>query len=327
MKGVKAKVSLLTVFNYLAIFTAFTSGWVYQGASFFELRFSYFVALILFSYWLINRKKMGINKSFLLVFIALIAFSFYNVIIGNNTVMQASKQIIGIFINAALFYLIFKFNDFNVGKLFRIYLKLAFFVAAVGLFQEISYLLRFTPGYDYSSVIPGWRLATSFIGPFMRVNSIMREPTGLSVLLMPAFFCSVSRLLKINNMLLSRVESIIIIASVLLTFSATAIIGIVILVMLFLANFKNYKFIVVSALLFLVLLPLAYNSISDIMQYRDFERLLDLKFELQRRIHTEPPEYRPKLKRAVEALDSRLSQDPDNDGHLKEYGKRTRTIG
>ena len=63
------------------------------------------------------------------------------------------------------------------------------------------------------------------------------------------------------------------------------------------------------------------------MQYRDFERLLDLKFELQRRIHTEPPEYRPKLKRAVEALDSRLSQDPDNDGHLKEYGKRTRTIG
>lgn len=258
-----------TLINYLAMLTLFVSGWVLAGSAAFELRISYVVMVPILLLWISMSRKISLNKVFLIIIFIVAVFSFYNVLLGNVATLSVGKQIFGIVLNAVVFYCLFKFNGFNVGKLFRVYLKLAFFVAVIGLFQEICYLIHFTPGYDYSSIIPGWRLATSYIGPFMRVNSIMREPTGLSVLLMPAFFCSIACLLRINNMFLSKLKSIVIITAVLLTFSATAIIGISILVVLFLVNLKNYKFLIVSALLFLVLLPIVYNNVGDIKRKVD----------------------------------------------------------
>ena len=137
------KISAQNSINYLLIFTAFMSGWIYSANTMFELRFSYIAILIVLLYWLMKSKMISINNVFIFIFFIIILTSFYNVFQGNDTAVLVSKQMMGILLNAVVFYLLLKFNKFEVGKLFNIYLNIALVVGAIGIFQEVSFLIHF----------------------------------------------------------------------------------------------------------------------------------------------------------------------------------------
>ena len=63
------------------------------------------------------------------------------------------------------------------------------------------------------------------------------------------------------------------------------------------------------------------------LSYVHFQRLLDLKFSLLRRPHQEPPSYRPKLHKAIHAIDERLQTCDDYRDFLREYAQTTGKVG
>jgi len=115
------------------------------------------------------------------------------------------------------------------------------------LIQELSFLLGFKPGYDFS-FLPSFNLAPSQTG-LLRINSILAEPSGFCYVIMPAFFASLVALVKKKYALLKRWKSLVIISAFILTFSTVGYIGIVFSSILLIYNFGKIKYFILITLL------------------------------------------------------------------------------
>jgi len=89
------------------------------------------------------------------------------------------KQVIGFIFSSVAYYAFIRFNDFNLQKVFDLYLKISVWVAGFAIFEEFAKM--FGLGilfHHYKTVKMG----------FHRVWSIMGEPYFLAVVLIPALF-------------------------------------------------------------------------------------------------------------------------------------------
>jgi len=161
------------IINYLGIFTVFSESLSFSNNTFFEIRCAYFILLFLVLLLLPYLCKIYFSKWFIFVFIVLIALSLQNVYLGNNRFSLLTKQILGISFFSLFFYLLVKFNNEDVFGLFKIYLRIAFFIGLIGLIQEIAFFLSLEWLYNYSHILPKWRLPLRDVQNFFRVNSIM----------------------------------------------------------------------------------------------------------------------------------------------------------
>lgn len=249
--------------SYILIFTIFSSGLSFNNfLEFTDLRFSYFVILFIILLWFAILKNLYFNKGFFFFIIIVIIFSLYSVCLRKNTVILLMKQVIGINLEALAFYLLLKINKYDLYKLFKIYMNIAFLIAVIGLFQEIGYLLGLKFVYDFGYLIPNWKLDISING-LLRVNSILPEPSSFCYTMLPAFYASIVSFKKNAFRFLVNWKNIIIILSFFLTFSTIGYIGVIISFLILIYNNNNIVLKVSNTLLISVLLFILFSNIGD----------------------------------------------------------------
>lgn len=232
--------------NYIAMSVIFSGAWSYNYGGFAELRVSYFIITAVFFLWLPFLKGIYCNRTFILIFILFTIASAYNLVAGDNTFTFLSKQVTGVLQNAVFFYLLVKINDYDVKRLFKIYLNLAFFTALIGIFQEISFLVKFKPGYDYSWFLPQWSLASHLSDKFLRVSSILPEPAHFCNVMMPAFFVSSVSFFKNTFKFQGKLASIVIIFSFILSFSTGGYIAVFFAIILLFLNYRKINIVILG---------------------------------------------------------------------------------
>lgn len=284
-----------TIINYLAVFNVFAGGFSWYRYDFAETRLSYFIMVFFLIIWLFFLKKsLYLNKNFVLLFLCITVSSLCNILVDRHTISLFLKQFAAVSLNALFFYVLIKYNDYDVKKLFTIYLNIAFVVALIGILQETSFFIdRFWfdfKAYDFRPFIPTWRY---FISPkfgLLIINSILPEPSDLGNVLMPAFFVSLVSFLGNKFKFQGKIKSIIIIAAVILSYTTVVYIAIILSFLLLVFNYPKNK-IVLSCLLGVgILLPaLLFNDnhrykiiqpVSMLFERKEFSQLNTSSFAL-----------------------------------------------
>lgn len=257
------KFTLKDAINYIVIFIIFSSAFTFRDIFLFaELRISYLIMVLALLLWIPFLKNIYFNKVFFFLFGIIIIFSLYNIYVGKDTLGLLVKQVIGILLNAIIFYLLIKVNNYDLKRLFKIYLNIAFLVGAIGLIQELSYLLNFRFGYDFQYIIPNWKISVSQYG-FLRINSILSEPASFCYSMMPAFFVSIISFSRNSFRFLTKWKSLIIISSFFLTFSTIGYIGMVTSLFLLMYNYRKIRYIFGGIILMFVFVFFLWNNIGD----------------------------------------------------------------
>jgi hypothetical protein len=260
----KMRSRALNFINHIAVFAIFSGALSFGNFYFMELRASYLIMFITFILIVPFLGEIYFNRTFLLIFCALSLFSIFNIFIGRDSVALFSKQVVGILLNAFFFYLLIRVNDCDTKRLFRVYLNIAFVVALIGVIQEVSYFLRFEPGYDFHGWLPKWGIVDSIRGNFLRVNSILPEPSFFCIVMMPAFFASMASLSHNGVKLVSGWKSVIVVISVFLAFSSTGYAGFLCAAILLLVNHYRKRYVAAYALLICLLFYMVYNNIYEV---------------------------------------------------------------
>lgn len=256
------RIRLINIINYLSVFIIFSGTFTFPLGA-FELRMSYFIALLVLLL-LPAIKDIVLSKIFFFPFLLIILASIYSVVLGRDNFMLLSKQVIGISFNAAFFYLIFKINGFNVKKIFKVYFNLAFLVAFIGLIQWLSFSFGFKPGYNLGYILNPkvwmWNVHLESPQGSIRINSILPEPSGFVVCLMPAFFFALVSFLRRGVSLSDKIKGLIIILAFLLSQSSTGYIGISLSILLVIINYCRIRYYIFAVILAFVFIFLVYNK-------------------------------------------------------------------
>ena len=252
---------MITFFNYLLIFNVFAGGFTLFSSP-FEFYLGYIFIIFFLVIYILHYRNISINSNFLIILIALTISSLVNVYLGNDTFFLMTKQVLGISITGFAYYLLIKINKYKIGKLFKIYLRIALIVAVIGIFQEFSFLKGFKSGYDYSYIIPKWWFDKTTSG-MLRVNSIFMEPSHFAISMAPALFVSLSNILRKNPFYLSKKASIVIIISYILTFSGVAYVAILISLLL-IYNVRKFRYLLLAAIIIPIFIYTAYRYVPGI---------------------------------------------------------------
>lgn len=250
------KIFLRNIINYLGAFIVFADAYSSRSIfSQFEFRGSYFILPVVLILCIIVSRKIYFNMNFTIIFGIIVIYSVYSILIGNSTTLFVSKSVIGILLNSATFYALYKLNNGDVKKIFVIYLNLAFFTALIGLAQEVNNIFKILP--PFGETIPLNEI------PLYRVTSIFREPQHFCEAMIPAFFVSLVSVLK-GNILINRWKSWVIIISFILTFSSVGYVGIFISIILIIINYDKIKYLFAGAIIVPLLFVIVYLNVNEI---------------------------------------------------------------
>ena len=247
--------------SYLMVASIFLGALAYdQGGFEFYLNYLVFGSVIFIFF--VNSFKFYINKFFLALMFALMVISLVNAFLLAFPSILVFRQLFGIILSALAYYLLIKINNYDVEKIFKMYLYVALVLCLVGLFQELSYILNFTAGYDYCSFLPKWRVVR--MGGLLRINSILMEPAVFAIVLSPAMYLALNNLFSKTKAYLNTAGSLVILITYLFTFSAVGYLGLICAIAL--ALYKNNYFNLKSkkALSSLLVLPISLSLIFGI---------------------------------------------------------------
>ena len=254
---------MINLFNYLLVSNCFTGGFILFTTP-FEFYIGYIFMILFLAMYVFSFGRFEINKVFIFILTQVILLSLLNVFWGNDSYFSLLKQFAGFLFNGVGYYLLLKINKNNIDKLFRVYLKLAFIVAIIGIFQEFSYLIGFKYGYDFSYFIPKISSLMGTVFGMIRISSILPEPAHFGAVMAPAMFVSVLNIVKRESNFISRKASILIIISVLLSFSLVSYVGIVIALFLIVFNYKKIMLTVACTSALFVFISSTYLCIPAI---------------------------------------------------------------
>jgi len=253
---------MITFFNYLLISNTFLGGFIlFRGYFDFYLGYVFMICFLFFCIY--SYRKLYVSKSFIFILLFMSLLSFLNVFLGNDSVPCLLKIFLGFIFNGVVYYMLFRLNNNEVDKLFRIYLQIACVVALIGIFQEISYLAGFEGGYDYRSFISR-TVPPNVQSGILRVTSIMQEPSHFGNAMAPAMFVSILNIIRKKGHFISKKMSCLIIISVLLSFSLVAYIGIAIAFILIMLNYRRVILICTSAIILFVSALVSYRYLPAI---------------------------------------------------------------
>lgn len=265
--------------NWLVVFTIFATPVVFFRQP-FEFYLFYIPILFLFPFFI---RRYTLSRDFLAIMMLLGIAGFYGVLVGANTLANFFKIYISIVGIYSFYYYAFAYNKFEIDGLLKLYTKFCYVVALIGVFQLLSYLIGFVPGYDFRWILNKWTLVPN---PFIRINSIISEPSQLAFVLSPVIFISIYNLINKKGFLFSRSRSLLFIAIVLLTFSTHAYIILLasVLINLFRRISVSKAIVIVAGLI--IIISYIYGSsnlvrerIDDsILVVKEFDRVNDRAF-------------------------------------------------
>ncbi len=248
--------------------TIFLSSYIFFKSP-FEGYITYIVFLMFFPIYML---RYGIPAGPVLLFLPAVISGFVYVRLGQNNPQIFLKILIGFFSSVLFYRYVIQSFDFNVDKLYKLYLRGAVIVSVIGLFQVFSFLVGFEPGYNYLWILNKW--GYSYGGAGIRLNSIFSEPAYFAGVIGPAFFVSVHNLFAKTKYYLKRWENLVIIAAYVLTFSSLGIISVFITGLLLLINYGFIRYAAVFGPLIIVGYFYAYNNIPE------FQSRIDGTFEV-----------------------------------------------
>jgi hypothetical protein len=244
----------------------------------FEFYIGYLIYIVLLPGFI---RKYGLNRSLVWIFGILLVSGVYHVLIGNNDTGQFLKVYTGLLLSYVFYNFVIVEFDFDILRLFKWYLKGAYYAAVIGAMQFISFQVGFTPGYRLHWILNKWGFVPG--GNFgIRINSVFGEPTYLGAVLSAAFFISIYNIFRKNPFYLSKFQSGLIIVIYILSFSGLGQIGIFLSIAFLAISFGilRYIYFVIPAVMFLF--GLFYNNSQDFQQR--FDSIIVLfttgKFEL-----------------------------------------------
>jgi hypothetical protein len=244
-------------FFWFLFIILFGSGYVFFKSP-FEFYFHY---IFLFPITAIFLVKFGIPKFYFKLFTIPLLIGLTHVILGNNISFTFYKIFIGLSISILFFYYVLEKFNFNSRKVFELYCYACWVLCVIALFQILSFLFAFEPGYNFSWFLNKWGVVRGGIIGF-RVNSILPEPTYLATSLSPAVYVSIRNLIKKKTFIFSKLQSIIIIIISILTTSTIGYLGIIFSVILSL-DVLRLRYIFIAITISLVGYLTAYNNVSD----------------------------------------------------------------
>jgi len=238
-----------------------------RRASPFDFYYYYVIFLLfLFMYWRKRNHIPFLPRWFLVPMIILFVTSLYAGLTTDKLAFSMAKQMIGITFSAIAYYNLYRYTNFDVKKIFNIYLNIAIVVAAIGVVQEVM-LLR--------GMIQYFNNVKRVSLGFYRVYSIMGEPYFLAVALIPAVYYYLNSMIGVKT---SRDFSNwwklgVVLLCYLFTFSSAGIFGIGVMLLLILnnhgvfspSNGKFYLFI----LLALIVIP--NTNMSKVFSLKELE--------------------------------------------------------
>ena len=244
----------------------------------FEFYFSYIPIVILLPIFILKFKFHAKN---LYILLPLLVVGVFNIAIDNNTIAKFLKIYLNIAVSLIFYQYVMQYYEFNVKRIFKMYLNVSFFVCLFGLIQLVSYWIRFTYGYKWNDFLPlnKWNISLGGLG--IRINSVFSEPSYLGACISPAFFISIYQLIKRENSFFSLKRSLIIIVCYLFTFSSVAYLGIFFAVVLLTLNYGAIRYFLIAIPLVFFLFFIAYNNTKEFKDRVDgindlfFENILD----------------------------------------------------
>lgn len=234
---------LKRVVNVLIISTIFVSSITFFSEP-FEFHFSYIIFLICSPVLIFELK--GVHKFILYFLVFELLIGGVNIILGYNSISQFFKIFFGLSLSTAFYYLFLKYNDFNIQKVFKLYLKGAYLISLIGVIQFASYKVGFSFGYDYSWILNKYRVIDTMDG---RVNSILPEPAHLVQVLSPAMFVALYRVIFFKGKYYSFFQSLVILFTFFMAKSSTGYIGVLLVIALISFNYLKFKNIIVFAII------------------------------------------------------------------------------
>lgn len=273
MEGESSKTIRLERQYYLIVIAIYVSIFI-NSYVFFKKPFEFYVGYLIYFLLLPGFiRKYGFNRNLVWIFLLLLVSGIFQVIVGNNTTAQFMKVYTGLTLSYFFYQYVFLEFDFNTDQLFKWYLKGSYLIALVGVFQFISFVIGFEPGYNFRWILNKWGFIPG--GNFgIRINSVFGEPTYLGAVLSAAFFVSLYNFTQKNSYYYTRIQSLTIIVVYLLSFSGLGQAGIF-LSAFFLAlslGLIRYIFILIPAAI--LLFNVFYNNSKDFRER--FDGLTDL---------------------------------------------------
>jgi len=244
----------------------------------FEGYFHYIIFIALLPFFIL---KYRLPKLVVQVMAVPLIVGVLSIFSGNVEQFAFIKVFGGILVSLMFYQYVLLYYDFDVKRLFEIYIKWCYWIALLGLIQFISFQIGFTWGYDYSWLFNKWGvIAGGFTG--IRINSIIAEPSGLAIVLSPAVYVSIYNFFRKENFILNKWQGVIIILVLILTSSSTGIIGLV-LAFLLASDSLNVRYIAVGAAVAIAGGFLAYNNIDEFRSRFDTSRGLwiDQDFKIE----------------------------------------------
>lgn len=223
----------------------------------FEGYFHYLIFLVLLPYFI---AKFGLPGKPLQIFILPLIIGIVQVVLGNNTWELLIKVFVGLSISTLFYYYVLLYYKLNVERIFELYLNGAVIISVIGLVEFVSFILHFTPGYNYSWLFNKWGIVPGEFG--IRVNSIFSEASQFAIMLGPASFVAIYSLLPGSPLLLHRWQSIVILVTLLLTTSSTGYLGLFFIVFLLMLNYGRIGIFFVGLLVMIGGGTLLYNTVD-----------------------------------------------------------------
>lgn len=229
-----------------------------------EIYFGYIVYLLLPIFIL----RLPTPRILLAIFLLLFLSGLLNIFLGNNSYPQFFKIFFGVFFSYLFYYYVIVQFEYNVEKLFQLYLTGCYIVSIIGIVQFVSFQFHFVPGYDYHWLFNKWGVC--YGGNFgIRVNSVFGEPTYFGSCISAGAFISIYNLLVKHPYCLSKFKSIIILIAFLLTFSSVAYYAVFISIIILLVNFGFVRYVLIFVPVLIGTFIYLYNNVSDFRERYD----------------------------------------------------------
>ncbi len=174
------------------------------------------------------------------------------------------KIFVNLVINILFYRYVMEYYDYDINKMFRMYLQGSYIVCILGLIQFVAFIIHFEPGYNWRVFLPLNKWDFHVGGLFgIRINSTFTEPSYFGSSIAPAFFIAAYELFFKKEVFLTRTKCVVIIAAYLLTFSSLAYIGIFITLLLLAINFGALRYFFFAVPIAVIMFSVAYSNVKD----------------------------------------------------------------
>ncbi len=225
----------------------------------FDFYVYYLTFILSIVYFIQTKRKVGLLPKWFSYSIGALILSTVIICAMDQTyTLGVAKQIFGVLFTSIAYYTFLAYNNFEVKRIFRMYVFLSFFVAAEGLLEEVLNL----GGIHINEKM---RMTTS---GFYRIFGIMGEPYFLAVVLIPALFYTFYKT-TIFERINSRIGNVTIVLMLafcfIFTFSSAGFLGIGGIFFFWLIDkkylsFKSWKIILLP--IFVLLFGLLFNNVQ-----------------------------------------------------------------